>query len=101
MDPRQRADAPLYRLHVGLDVVAPGQPDDRLCQRQRIFGAMVDFAGQKILPFFSTLALGDVDGDPADADNAARLVESRGRGAEAPADLAVGANNPKFGFVGS
>ena len=89
MHPRQRIDPAFDRLDVGLDVVAARQPHDGLRQRQRILGAVIDFARQQVLAFLGMLALGDVDGDAADAHDAAALVDGGRRRADAPADLAV------------
>ncbi|OIQ62955.1 hypothetical protein GALL_555100 [mine drainage metagenome] len=97
----QRADPSLHRLYVSLNAFAPGQPDNRLRQRQRILRAMIDFPGQKILSFLRPLSFSNVDGDPADAYDAAGLVDGRGRRADAPANLTVGPDDSKLGFVGS
>ena len=100
MHPRQRPDPAFHRLHVGLGAFAARQPDNRLGQRQRILGAVIDLAGEQILPLFRPLAFGDVDGHAADADHAAGLVGGGGSRAEQPANFAVRANDAEFGFVG-
>ena len=97
--PRQRVDPAFDRADVGLDVVAARQPDDGLRQRQRVLGAVIDFPRQQVLALLGLLALGDVDGDAADADDAAALVGGRRRRADAPAHLAVGPDDAEFRFV--
>src|SRR5258708_21492362 len=89
MYPRQRIDPPFHRADVSLDVLAAGQPDDGLRQRQRILGAVIDFPCQEILPLFGALALCDVDGDAADAYHTTALVDGCGRCADTPANLAA------------
>ncbi len=97
--PRQRIDPALDRANVGRHVFAARQPDDGLRQRQRILGAVIDFPGQQVLTFFGLLALGDVNGDAADANHAAVLVGARGRRSDAPAYLATRPDDPEFRLV--
>ncbi len=99
MHPRQRVDPPFHRTDVGLDVFAPRQPNDGLRQCQGILGAVIDLPGEQVLAFLGVLSLGDVDGDPADADHAARFVDGGGGCADAPAYFAIGADNAKLGLV--
>src|ERR1700716_660942 len=101
MHPRQGADPALHRLNVSLDVFASREPDNGLRKRQRILGAVIDFPGQQALAFFRPLPFGDVNGDAADADPAAALVDRSGGGADAPANLAVRPNDSKLRFIGS
>src|SRR5947208_14520199 len=61
---------------------------------------MIDLPGQQILTFFRLLPFGDVNGDAADAHDAAAVVDRCRGGADAPADLAVPAPYPEFGFIG-
>src|SRR3984885_528017 len=97
---RQRSDAAFDRLHIGLGAFAAREPDDRLGQRQRILGAVIDLTGQQILPLFRPFAFGYIDGHATDADDPAGLVDGGGCRAEQPANFAVRANDAKFGFVG-
>src|SRR3984885_518469 len=97
---RQRSDAAFDRLHVGLGAFAAREPDDRLGQRQRILGAVIDLTGQQILPLFRPFAFGYIDGHATDADDPAGLVDGGGGRAEQPANFAVRANDAKLGFVG-
>lgn len=97
---RQRIDAPFHRIDVVLDFIGTGEPHDRLRQRQRVLGAMIDLARQQILPLFRALAFGDVDGDAAHAHHAAALVDRRGCRADAPAHLAIGPVDAKLAFIG-
>jgi hypothetical protein len=98
--PRQRPDPAFHCLHVGLGAFAAGQPDNRLGQRQRILGTVIDLAREQVLPLFRPLAFGDVDGHAADADHAAGLVGAGGCRAEQPANFAVRANDTKLRFIG-
>ena len=100
MDPRQRADPAFYRLHIGFDAFAAREPDDRLSQRQRILGAVIDFAGKQALPLLGPLALGDIDGDAADADDAAGLVEVAAAVPNSQRISPSGRHDTKFGLVG-
>ncbi|HEY3695946.1 MAG TPA: hypothetical protein VGL30_09885 [Phenylobacterium sp.] len=75
--PCKRLDAPADGLLVRLDVIALGEPDDRLHHRQQIVGAMVHFVGQQPLLFFRRLAVGDVHQHVHRADQPARVVEQR------------------------
>src|SRR5229473_4216119 len=100
MHPRTRIDPPFDGLNVSLDVVAARQSNDGLRERQRILGAMIDLAGQQILTFFRLLPFGDVNGDAADAHDAAAVVDRCRGSADAPADLAVRPPDPEFGFIG-
>src|SRR5882757_4250711 len=62
---------------------------------------MIDLPGQKILSLFRPFPLGNIDGNAADAYDAAGLVDGRGRRADAPANFTIGPNDSKLGFVGS
>ena len=97
--PRQRVDPSFDRTDVGLHVLAARQPDDGLRQRQRVLGAVIDLPRQQVLPLLGLLALGDIDGDAADADDAAALVGARRRRTRAPAHLAVRPDDAEFRFV--
>src|SRR5258708_25650171 len=99
MHPRKRIDPTFDRLIVGLDVFTPRQSNDGLRERQRILGAMIDFAGQQILAFFRLLPFGDVNGDTADTHDTAAVVDRFGGGADAPTDLAVPPLAPEFLFA--
>src|SRR5260370_5451104 len=99
MHPRKRIDPPLHRLNVSLDVFAARHWNDGLRERQRILGAMIDLPGQQVLAFFRLLAFGDVNGDAADPDHTAAVVDRCRGGADAPADLAVWPLDPEFGFI--
>ena len=99
MNPGQRADPALHRLNVGGDILGPRQTNNRLRQRQRILGAVVDFPCEQILTLLGALALGDVNRYAADADDPAALVDGRRRRPDAPAHLAVRSNDSKFGLV--
>ena len=99
MHPRKRVDPSLNRPDVALHVFAARQPDDGLRQRQRVLGAVIDLPRQQCLSLFGLLALGDVDGDAADADDTAGLVEGGGRRADAPAHLTVGADDPELRLI--
>src|SRR6185437_10669469 len=68
--------------------------------RQRILGAVVHLAGEEILSFFGAFAVRYIDGDPAYPHNPASAVKGCGCRADTPSDLAVGANDAKFGFAG-
>ena len=92
---------PSTACDIGLDGFAARQPHDRLRQRQRVLGAVIDFARQQGLALFGALAFGDVDGDAADADHAAALVDGRRRRPDAPANFAVRPADPEFRLVGS
>src|SRR5712664_2623332 len=61
---------------------------------------MIDLPGQQILTFFRLLPFGDVNGDAADAHDAAAVVDRCRGSADAPADLAVRPSDPEFGFIG-
>ncbi len=100
MHARQRIDASFDGVHIGLDLVGAGEAHDRLRQRQRILGAMIDFPCQQVLPFLGALAFGDVHGDAADAHDAAAVVHRRRRRADAPADLSIGPDNTELGLIG-
>ena len=97
--PRQRVDPPFDRTDIGLHVLAARQPDDGLRQRQRVLGAVIDLPRQQVLPLLGLLALGDIDGDAADADDVAALVGARRRRAGAPAHLAVRPDDAEFRLV--
>ena len=96
---RKRVDPSFDRPDIGLHVLAARQPDDGLGQRQRVLGAMIDLPRQQVLPLLGLLALGDVDGDTADADHAAALVGARRRRAHAPPHLAVWPPDTEFRLV--
>ena len=100
MHPRQRIDPALHRFDVSLHIFAARQSNDGLRQCQGILGAMIDLPGQQILTFFRLLPFGDVNGDAADAHDAAAVVDRCRGGADAPADLAVPPPDPEFGFIG-
>ncbi len=97
--PRQRVDPPFDRTDIGLHVLAARQPDDGLRQRQRVLGTVVDLPRQQVLPLLGLFALGDIDGDAADADNTAALVGGCRRRARAPAHLAIRPDDAEFRFV--
>ena len=101
MRARQRLDAALDRLDVFVDALRAGEPDDRLDDGERIAGTVIDLARQQDLALVGLLAVGDVDGDAADAHHLAGAVDARGRGADAPADFAIGAQHAKFGLLGA
>src|SRR5579863_3340588 len=89
MGARQRLDAALDRMHIIVDALGAGEPDDRLDHCQRITGAVIDFARQQDLALVGLLAVGDVDSDPGDTDHLAGAIDARGRSADAPAYFAV------------
>src|SRR6266568_2511654 len=95
----QRLDATLDRLHILLDAFRTGQPDDGLNDRERIPRAMVDLARQQDLTLVCLLAIGDIDRDAVDADSLARVIQTGGRRSDAPAHLAIGPHNAKFGLL--
>ena len=101
MRARQRLDAAFDRLHVVVDALGAGEPDDRLDHGERVAGAMIDLARQQDLPLVGLLAVGDVDGDAGDAHHLAGAVDARGRGADAPADFAVRAQHAELGLPGA
>ena len=99
MGPRQRLDATLDRLDVIVDTLGARQPDDGLDHRKRVAGAMVDLAGEQHLALLGFLAVGDVDGNAADAQHLAGTVDSGGRRPYAPAYLPIGPQRAEFGLL--
>src|SRR5262249_36794405 len=72
------------------------QAHDRLYERQGVARAVVDLARQQYLTLFRFLAVGDVDGHPADAHDVVGRVDARHRRSDAPAQLAVWTADAKF-----
>src|SRR5688572_21501129 len=89
MDAGQRVDAPFDRARVigGIDVAR--EPHDRLHQRERVLGAMIDFARKQRLAFLGCFAVGDVDGNTAHPDECAGRVMRRRGTRQAPANFAI------------
>ena len=95
---RERSDAPVHGGDIGLDGVRAGQPHDRLHQRQGVSRAVIDLARQQRLALLGFLAVGDVDGHAADADDVVGRVGARHRGSDAPARLPIGTTDAKLGL---
>ena len=70
-------DSALIRPSITVGVVGDaaglGQSHDRLHDRHRVLGAVIDLARQQRLPLLGILALGDVHGHAADAHDLAGL----------------------------
>ena len=86
---RQGPNTPIDGGDIGFDAIGARKPDDGIHQGQCIAGAVIDLARQQLLMFFRLLALGDVDGHAADANDMVGGIDARHRGADAPAHLAV------------
>src|SRR3954470_6710976 len=90
MRARQRLDAAFDDRNISRDAASLGQSHDRLHDRHRVLGAVIDLAREQRLALLGFLALGNVHRDAADAHDFPVAVLGCGRRAGAPAHLAVG-----------
>src|SRR5262245_50514793 len=99
MGPRKRLNTPLHGRTKLLDIFCPGQRNDRVNHRERIFRTVIDLSGEQRLAVLRLLTVGDIDRNAPEARYAAVCILDCSGAAKTPPHAAIRTANAEFNLI--